>query len=445
MVPFIIMFAMRSYLKRKYPASFQSEAEKKVDHLFEQLSNDNKIEQLYTGKIDTQNIANYLQLKSQDQLESTFTSTASKNVLANNDIKTALNGILIQPKQRQEELEKLRSSIKPEGRAQLVISHFKLVSDEALRTIHVWQEEEKKALDSYVSSEKFKTSINNPEELETIKKSIIADLNNAHLAQIQEFNKSTTASLRALHTARKNEQDRIILLACLAENPKNRKAFKELAASKQAQAALAEGLSALAAQTAPETDPNIAHINIADLKTIYTFGGNQIHQPNPGTFHVEVGAVLNPFGSANHFMGKNIEQDFALMAASVKISGADKAVVNVNFANPELAEKRAKQAFKAFVDAGFPPEKIKLNINGKEKTAEQLFETEPHLLQAYSKQESTGHPDLSDAALHDKYSKEQPRQNSSSAMKAQLAANRDHLAPSSSPSHTSDNIRSAMN
>lgn len=440
MVPLILMFSMRSYLKSKYPV--QSESEKKVNRLFEELNMGSLDDRLYTVKVDTQNITNYIQLKSQDQLESTFTSPASKKALAYDDIRAALNGILIQPEQKREQLEKLRSSIKSEGRADVVITYFKHTSDAVLRTIHAQQEKEKEALDRYVSSEEFKTSINKPKELETIKKSMIEDLNNAHRAQIQEFNKSTTASLRALHTARKTEHDRITLLASLAENPKNRKAFKELAASREDQAALAEGLSGMAAQRGAEIDPSITHINIADLKTIYTFGGNEIRQKTPGTFELEVGAILNPFSSSNYFMGKNIEQDFALMAASVKASGADKATVNVDFDNPKLAKKRAKQAFKAFVDAGFPPEKIKLKINGEEKTAKELFGTEPHLLQSYSNPKSTTRPSLNDSELYDRYDLAKHMQTTFAIMKESMATNRYNLTSLPSPANTPGNIRS---
>ena len=94
---------------------------------------------------------------------------------------------------------------------------------------------------------------------------------------------------------------------------------------------------------------------------------------------------LDPRGS--------VKADMRSLAEMVKATGSKGIKYDLQFSDPELAKKRAKQALEAALEAGFALEDIKINLNGKEykkggehKFSDFIDQTEINLAQAKGKQ-----------------------------------------------------------
>ena len=112
----------------------------------------------------------------------------------------------------------------------------------------------------------------------------------------------------------------------------------------------------------------VGEVRFSDLKVIHSKTGNKITQGDDGTLTLNIGAMLNPFGSpVGYFMGNKIEHDMGLLAEGIRAQGKTSIVMTVNYSNEDVARQRAKQAYQASINAGFPPEKIeiKMMVNGK--------------------------------------------------------------------------------
>lgn len=273
---------------------------------------------------------------------------------------------------------KLKDKIPRPFKVEQVIQTMKELADEGVKGIGAQHAYEKANLT---------TQLDNPEsdlrkELKTqgvtdisaLKKSMLEDLDKAHKAQLKSFQDSTAASLTKLHQASQTEMDRVIFLATLSEhNEKMRLAIMEAAdAKKQKSKPGEEEDSPLVASVGgKENDPNIGVVQISDLKTIYTNTGKTITQNDKGVFTLEFGRPL--LDAKYYLLGNKPESDMLIMARAIKASGKAGIEFDVDFSNADIAKKRAKEAYKAGIEAGFAPDKIKVKINGKPQKIEELL------------------------------------------------------------------------
>ncbi|RUR12683.1 hypothetical protein [Legionella sp. km772] len=252
-------------------------------------------------------------------------------------------------------------------------------------------------------------------DLAAAEKAMLEDLSTAHKAQMKTFQDETSAAKVKLHQAARNDFAEVNFIASLsADNKKMREVIRLAAAANrdkeikpiqeeiQAKEEEARKLG-LPAPNSPEdqrkkeliqeildakakikqiedkfgnlsvgllnakdADPNVGHVNLADLPEILSKTGKTIKQKKPGEFTLEIGAMLNPFGSpVGYFLGNKVQHDMNLLAEAVRASGKSSIQMNVNYSNEAMAMKRAEQAYHACINAGYPPEKIKINVTVK--------------------------------------------------------------------------------
>lgn len=185
------------------------------------------------------------------------------------------------------------------------------------------------------------------EQFEKLQKNMLAELDKTHKGQLEEFNKTTAQALNKIHEAQANDIARVNFLASLKKD--NFDMLRQLIQSQRA--------GIVAEMGGDPNDPNAAAINltniqIKDLKKFSNKGGKEITQDESGVFRIKFGMPL--FSPSYYLLGEKVEEDLTLMAKAVKAKGYKKIKMNVNFDDPEVAEARAKQAYKAAVEAGFP-------------------------------------------------------------------------------------------
>lgn len=266
----------------------------------------------------------------------------------------------------------IKKSIPP-FKVEQVIQTMKELADDGVAAIRAQHAYEKANLTAKLDDPDFQKQLTDAgvTDLEEAKQSMLDDLDKNHKAQEKAFTDSTAASLRQLHKASATEMDRVIFLATLSENnAKMKEMIKDIAAAKNEQNGIPPGTLVASQGTSP-TDPNVGVVQISDLKTIHTNTGKTITQNDDGVFTLDFGRPL--FNPSYYFMGDKVESDMTLLARAIKASGKTGIEMDVDFDNEEVAAERAKQAYKACIEAGFPPEKIKINVNGAAKTAEDIF------------------------------------------------------------------------
>lgn len=157
-----------------------------------------------------------------------------------------------------------------------------------------------------------------------------------------------------------------------ADQQRKRDLEKEIAEIKEQRALIATRFGQLVAQLNADTkrDPHVGHIHLSDLPEIHSKTGAIIKQDlqKPGEFTLEIGAMLSLSGPKGYFFGNKIQHDLDLMAEAVKASGKTDIQMTINYSNEVVARQRAEQAYRACVNAGYPPDKIKIvvKVNGQE-------------------------------------------------------------------------------
>lgn len=239
--------------------------------------------------------------------------------------------------------------------SQKVVNSLIGIADAGRTAIKVQQKNEMKSLEQYFSA--------NPEKLAGVKadnllESLRSTLAQQHQKQLDQYHSAVTHSMNSLHNAARLEIQRYLFEASLYKNSKNmRKQFEELAA-------LPRSKNASTTLTMQEQDGKVHYllssVDFNSLKYLKRDSGERIEKSEDGVYTLNMGyKIFNP----RYYLLNRDRTDLVLLANAIKLSGCEAITMNLQYANPEVAKKRAQDAFRACIEAGFDPSKITLRVN----------------------------------------------------------------------------------
>lgn len=270
-------------------------------------------------------------------------------------------------------------------RAEDLIGTMKEYVDEGRNKILAQQQHEIKALEEqfditknpdFVPNLKKALNLTSDEDVETVKKNLLTDLKESHDKQLKEFDKSTSESLDKLHKASASQSTELLFVANLYENAKKSKNKEMLQELERLIAQQREKMGLLPETTTVQVgiSPDkvtLSGIKVKDIKEITSETGIKIKQQ--GDSFVMQLPMINP----RYYQDprQNVKSDMMLIAQAIKAKGYDAIEMNCNFPNSEkVGMERGRQAFAAAIEAGYPLDKITINVNGKTVKPEELFE-----------------------------------------------------------------------
>lgn len=270
--------------------------------------------------------------------------------------------------------------------AQDVIGRMTAIKDEGIAAIKEQHKHELDTLTAKFGEEPFKTNLKETlgiageDDYKAVQKSMLDEINKSHKAQLSQFEKSTSESLKTLHDAAQKQAKEFVFIAHLHKNHETmREELRKIAAKKDADANIVRPLNA--AIDVNENKLIISGITLNDLPVIKSITGREItHDSATGKFEMKLPhKIFNPL----YYLDprKNLESDLALLAQGVKASGYTGITTNINISNPKIAMERARQAYKANIEAGFEPKNINIVVNGSKIKPEDLFKENPSMLQ----------------------------------------------------------------
>lgn len=248
-----------------------------------------------------------------------------------------------------------------------IIGVIEEVASNAKGAIQKQQDKEITKLNEEFANDGFKTSLKaalniGDDQIADVQKSIIDDLQETHKKQLEAFDKSTQESLKALHSASAKQRQAFLFIASLHKNDeKMQRAIERLAGENyNAQGPKDDNIII----ECSKDKAAISSVSLDQLKVIQLLGGGQINRVDgqPVSYKLDMG---NRFTSPRYYLNNREERDMLIMAQAVRASGSSGIVMKLDFKDEKTAEARARQAYAACIKAGFPPEKIKLNVNGQ--------------------------------------------------------------------------------
>ena len=292
----------------------------------------------------------------------------------------------------------LADKVPGELKARALIDLMAELKNDAIKAIEIQQKNEKKLLEDQFKDPDFKANLtqvlglNSKADFDTVKANMLKDLEANQKKQMDEFKASTTKSETTLHKAAAAEQSELLFIANLHKNnAEMRQIIIDKANAKhqkEIQDAVARGEQpppgATATIGASANGMVISGLTMADIGTIKTLSGKYDIVPvagQAGSYTMDMGMTLfNP----RYYQDprQNVLADFTLMAQAVRASGFEKIKLEMNFDPEEVAMERARQAYEAAINSGFPkqgaedkknPDKITILVNGKPMRAAELF------------------------------------------------------------------------
>lgn len=251
--------------------------------------------------------------------------------------------------------------------SQDLIGTMQNINETAINAIKKQQTEElnhlKQSFDDPAFQENLKTALNiTDEQLDEVKDSLITDLESTHKKQITEFETSSQQITTELHKAAEQQLKAFLFMADLHKNDQKMQIMiEELAERNRAKFGNSHTSIDLS-----EDKSAVSSVNLDQLEFIQRLGGGKItpkkDENGNMSYSLDLGMKLtNP----RYYWNDHHQKDMLTMAQAVRASGADGITMTLNFSNQKIAEERAREAFEACLKSGFPPEKIKLNVNGK--------------------------------------------------------------------------------
>lgn len=300
----------------------------------------------------------------------------------NNTDPNQSTGSLIAAQQDYEENVKLFGKLlerKPPFKAEQLIQTMSELRTEGVKSIQAQHAYEISNLTEKFNDSSFLNALKEGgiTDIEATKKSMLADLAKAHASQLKTFEDSTAASTKKLHDASRQEMERIMFLASISkDNEKMQKLLKSKASNARAQEKrdnfiVLSGQSPIDSEVAQVDIVDLDLIKLSDLDTIHTRTGKEIKQLANNTFTLDLGSIFS--SPIYHLAGNGVESDLEVMARAVKSQGYKGIVMDISFKHPDNVKRIAQQAYQACINAGFPPDKIKIKHEGKEMSLVEIF------------------------------------------------------------------------
>lgn len=283
------------------------------------------------------------------------------------------------------DLKKLIDSTKKHYPAGNLIDHLYGVRDEAIKRIKEQQQAEITALKAKFQDPQFQGNMKrccncDDTQLKQIEKEMLSTLEKKHAEQLTQFEKDINEPIEKLHAAQKMEDDRVVFLARLYDNKQNTAFRDEINRLHQEHLkAQAQGVS-----VAFEQDSNRAifeGIKVTDVSTIESCTGLKVVVGKDGTFSMALpNRLMSPL--YYHSSQNYPEADIISIPEALRACGYEKVTMTINHKNQEHAMELGRAAYAACLKSGFADDKTTIKVNGKDKTAAELFNDCPSRLDA---------------------------------------------------------------
>ncbi|KTC99921.1 hypothetical protein [Legionella erythra] len=229
-------------------------------------------------------------------------------------------------------------------------------------------------------------------DLPTVQKDMTDALKKRQGEDLDKFEKAVKGDIDKLYKASQDEYFRISFLADLYRNKQNKAAIDALAEKNrktQENTAIHVGIDANKGLA------TFKNVRVEDLKGFLSYTGRQINieeQKGKDNKSETVLTMTLPKWGLNYYYGSEdkVLGDMTTIAAAVRACGHDSIIMDVNYKSYQTNSKGepdnkhvmdlARKAYEGALKAGFPPDKITINVNGEAKKAEDLFAEYPNRL-----------------------------------------------------------------
>lgn len=252
------------------------------------------------------------------------------------------------------------------------------------------QKTQKEALDKLFQNknftDNFKTSLGltDDKQVDTLKQEMTSTLATKHKTDLDKFHSAMDADINGLFNHSKNEKKRISFLAALAAiDDDNKKAIEDLAEKNRPPRP-----TSLSVNFDGDGQASFTGVRVQDLLTIQTLTGRTMeYKPKKDDKGVEQDIYkmqLPKWGlTYYHSRHQNMLYDMTNIAQAIRACGHESITMSVTYnsrkkdaqGNPDqsFVMEMGRKAYEGAVKAGFPPEKVTVEVNGKAMKAEELF------------------------------------------------------------------------
>lgn len=248
------------------------------------------------------------------------------------------------------------------------------IRSEGVKAIKAQQQAEVTQFEALFNDPDFKNNLQSslniqPTDLDAVKSRMVTDLKASHKKQLDEFEKSTSESLKKIQAAQDQKNSEFLALAFLYEH--GSKKMRDQLEQMATQGTLTVNLS--------QNTKSISDISLDKLTVFETLSGRQgKYDPATKTFSIEFPINLN--FAFHQSLQQKAKADLLQLAHLVKATGSKGIKMNINFEDPKIAMQRGREAYEASVQAGFAPKDIEVHVNGKAMKPEDLFKGYEHRL-----------------------------------------------------------------
>ncbi|HHF7374782.1 hypothetical protein [Legionella bozemanae] len=297
------------------------------------------------------------------------------------EVRTKLEGLLKPQKFYTDAQETYKDSMEffkkrvnqiPELSVEQIRGYLEQINQRGRKAIEAQQKKELEDFKAELNTPEFSKKIEKalgktPDEVEKIKKDLIAEMEKNHTDQLTAFNDSAKANLTILDKASALEKKRLIFTGQLESwqdqlSSSQRDEMEREMALARAESLKRRGMEAPTRNTRAYVDcekGTISAINPEDLNFIISLSGKKLHHTKgkdgePGLWTATMPSrILSPF---YYLSNKELPKvDMLTMAQAVRASGFDSITMTINFEDEKTRKQRARQAYEAALEAGFEP------------------------------------------------------------------------------------------
>lgn len=286
-------------------------------------------------------------------------------------------------------LNKVIAQDPPQFDSSAIASLLQEYRAEALKAIQAQQKSEKDRLTTLLNDPTSLAKITeamgltNAEDIQKFKDDTLQGLDESHRKESAKFSKGLENEINNLHANAQKERDR---LAFLNERYNNSKFMHDMIDK------MAEKLRLEGKLNEEDTTATIGiqgkyalfkGIDVKQMELIETISGRKskhsVDENGIDHFEMELPCLAN----LSYHFGSHQQLEYDIMSQAMALRAMGKTRLNnwVNHPDEETAIEMAQTQFSGGVKAGFDPNNITIKVNGKEKTAKELFENNPKKLE----------------------------------------------------------------
>jgi hypothetical protein len=259
------------------------------------------------------------------------------------------------------EMQALNADIKqPNASGPLLFDRFLTAANKFETAVQAQQKKETTAMEALFDRTKNPTFTQNLVakgiDVDDLKVNMLKELEEKHKKQTEEVKKSLDATRDKWQKDIAAEQARMELLLSAYGTKKGRAAIDEAIRQKNGGVTINFG----------DTSTDLKGLNPDDLTYLATVNGTQISKNEDGSYSLTRSLFDTIFYSDEKRRG-----DYLSVIQAIRASGKENVTMTFNNQEfPENAENAARIAYEAAREAGYPEDKITININGREYKAD---------------------------------------------------------------------------